>query len=102
MEAVRWLDDGRELMSLDSRASAVWSLDFLAGLGQPQTFRIHRAMLTSCFMTSTIHGCVSMSFGVGRLVESTLKLKALRLAIVSNLFNGPYVCEMKSFISALH
>ena len=50
------------------------SFDCLTGFGQSQTCRIQRAILTSCFMTPTIQGCASISFGVGRVVASRINL----------------------------
>lgn len=55
----------------DTYSSPERLLDF----DQPQTWRIHRAMCTSCFITLMIQGCASISFGVGRVTESIISLK---------------------------
>ena len=109
------LELGREELSVFSRMSIsarddarnkvqpYESLDFRLGLGQPQTSRIHRSMGTSCFMTLTIHGWDSISFGVGRKAGSTRRLNQVMLLGRRHEGGGEaaHVSLMKSFMASL-
>lgn len=70
-------------MELFGKGMARWeitysSLDRLLDLGQPHIWRTHLAMWASCFMTLIIQACSSMSFGVGRVAASTVRLRQRR------------------------
>lgn len=70
-------------------------------LRQPQTWRIQDAMLTSCSMMLTIHGCASMSFGVGRTRGSRVSaflmksfISGLQVMSSSSSSSGGSFCVM--------
>ena len=63
------------LEKIDKNFGTYSSLERLLDFGQPQTWRIHRAICTSCFITLMIQGCSSISFGVGRVTELIISLK---------------------------
>jgi hypothetical protein len=58
---------------VNGRSDTYSSLDFLTR-GQSQTCAIHLAMVFSYRIMLMIHGCESMSFGVGRVNASTMSL----------------------------
>ena len=77
------------------------SLERLLDFGQLQTWRIHRAICTSCFITLMIQGCSSISFGGGRVTESTMSLKNT-FSICKAFWEVTNVWDIKSFISSDH
>ena len=79
------------------------SLDLL-DLFHPQTWPTHLAIPFSCFIMLMIQGCPNISFGVGRVKESTMSLrrsinKVNIITVRKALRFDTYVCLIKSLNS---
>ncbi len=74
------------------------SPDFRLGFFQPQTCRRKAAILTSCCITLTIHGCDSIRLGFGRALGSRVRLRR----VSENSLSTRYEQYARHFEEILH